>query len=66
LSGAQLSAITINGVGAQIDSSGFVTPVPEPGTYAALAGAMALGFVAYRRRRKQSSPDTTVEPVSPA
>jgi hypothetical protein len=28
-----------------------VTAVPEPSTYAALLGALALGFVAYRRRR---------------
>ena len=27
------------------------TPVPEPATYAALAGVLALGFVAYRRRQ---------------
>ncbi len=27
------------------------TAVPEPSTYAALAGLMALGFAAYRRRR---------------
>ena len=29
-----------------------VTAVPEPSTYAALAGGLALGFVAIRRRRK--------------
>jgi len=28
-----------------------VTAVPEPSTYAAIFGALALGFVAYRRRR---------------
>lgn len=28
----------------------FVTAVPEPGTYAALVGFAALGFVAWRRR----------------
>ncbi|MDD3180442.1 MAG: PEP-CTERM sorting domain-containing protein [Opitutaceae bacterium] len=26
-------------------------PIPEPSTYAALAGLAALGFVAWRRRR---------------
>lgn len=26
------------------------TPIPEPSTYAAIFGALALGFVAYRRR----------------
>ncbi|MCF7688773.1 MAG: PEP-CTERM sorting domain-containing protein [Cephaloticoccus sp.] len=28
-----------------------VSAVPEPSTYAAILGAMALGFVAIRRRR---------------
>ncbi|MCD8481976.1 MAG: PEP-CTERM sorting domain-containing protein [Verrucomicrobia bacterium] len=28
-----------------------VTPIPEPSTYAALFGLLALGFVAWRRRR---------------
>jgi hypothetical protein len=30
----------------------LVTAVPEPSTYAALAGLLALGFVVYRRRRR--------------
>lgn len=34
------------------DSAIAPTPVPEPATYAALAGVLALGFVAYRRRAK--------------
>jgi hypothetical protein len=29
----------------------FITPVPEPATYAAIFGALALGFAAYRRRK---------------
>ena len=29
-----------------------VTPVPEPATYAAIFGLVALGFAAYRRHRK--------------
>lgn len=33
-----------------IDDLGFTT-IPEPSTYAALAGALALGLVAWRRRR---------------
>ena len=33
------------------DSVATFTVVPEPSTYAALAGALALAFVAYRRRR---------------
>lgn len=31
--------------------SGSVVPVPEPSAFAALAGVLALGFVAVRRRR---------------
>lgn len=30
---------------------GAVTAIPEPSTYAAIAGLLALGFVAYRRRK---------------
>lgn len=29
----------------------YASAVPEPSTYAAIAGALALGFVAYRRRK---------------
>jgi hypothetical protein len=32
-----------------------VSAVPEPATYAALAGALALGFAALRRRRRHSA-----------
>lgn len=47
----QLDKITINGQSATIDSSGYlVSAVPEPSTYAALAGAAILGFVVVRRR----------------
>lgn len=34
-----------------VEVSGLA-PVPEPSTYAALLGALALGFVVYRRRRR--------------
>lgn len=60
LSSTDLALITFagysNGGAAQINSSGFVTPtgsaIPEPSTYAALAGLGALGLALYRRRRK--------------
>lgn len=51
LTSGQLAAISFGGTAAQIDSSGFVTPVPEPATYAAGMGAIALAFGVYRRRR---------------
>jgi hypothetical protein len=34
-----------------IDNFSVVTAVPEPSTYAALLGALALGVVMWRRRR---------------
>lgn len=37
--------------GFQLRDLGAATPVPEPSTYAALAGVAALGFVLLRRRR---------------
>jgi autotransporter-associated beta strand protein len=51
LTGAQLAAISFDGIGAQIDSSGFVTPVPEPAFYALALGAGSLAIATYRRRR---------------
>ncbi len=42
-----------NGAGAWgIDNFSFVTAIPEPSSFAALAGLGALGFVASRRRRR--------------
>lgn len=35
----------------------YVTAVPEPSTYAALLGAVALGFVAWRRRSRVGQAD---------
>lgn len=34
-------------------ASSFATPVPEPSTYAAIAGVLALGVVAVRRRQNK-------------
>jgi hypothetical protein len=59
LTSTQLSDFRLAGdgnVAGQIDASGFVTPaiasaIPEPATYAALFGAGALVFAAWRRRR---------------
>ena len=54
LSLGQLSQIRIAGFGGVgLDSAGFLTAsaVPEPATYAALAGLGILGFAVYRRRR---------------
>jgi autotransporter-associated beta strand protein len=52
LTSSQLASIIFEGygLGAQIDANGFVTPVPEPATYAALFGAVALVVAGYRRR----------------
>lgn len=35
-----------------LDSFTVTTPIPEPSTYAAIFGALALGLVAYRRRKQ--------------
>lgn len=51
LTSSQLSAITINGFGATIDSSGYLSAIPEPSACAMLlGGAAALAFL--RRKRK--------------
>jgi fibronectin-binding autotransporter adhesin len=48
----QLANININGSAAMIDSSGFLSvAIPEPSSFAALAGFVMLGLVACRRRR---------------
>jgi len=54
LSTTQLAAINFSGFesGAQIDSSGYVTPVPEPSTYAFILGSIAFGLSAHRHRKK--------------
>ena len=39
------------GTGASLTITGSTAAVPEPSTYAAIFGAIALGFVAYRRRK---------------
>ncbi len=63
LTSTELSHIVFSGYSlggaAQIDASGYVTPmgvsaVPEPSTYAAIFGAMALGAVAVIRQRRRA------------
>ncbi|MEY2882049.1 MAG: hypothetical protein RLZZ15_4429, partial [Verrucomicrobiota bacterium] len=38
--------------------------VPEPSTYAALAGAGALAFAIYRRRKEKSEPATATKIIA--
>jgi len=57
LTGTQLSQIQISGFqNLALDSSGFLTgsAIPEPSTYALLAGCAGLGLVIYRRRRQKA------------
>lgn len=51
LSGSQLAAVDFGGVAAQIDSDGFLTPVPEPLTSALVAGVLALSVAVRKRSR---------------
>ncbi len=52
LTSGQLSQITINGGAAYIDGAGYLTSsVPEPSTYAAIFGALALAGAVCTRRR---------------
>ena len=52
LTSGQLSQITINGIAASINSSGYLTSsVPEPSTYAAIFGVLTLTGAAWQRRR---------------
>lgn len=64
LTSTELSHIVFSGYSlggaAQIDANGYVTPlgvsaVPEPSTYAAIFGAMALGAVAVIRQRRRAA-----------
>lgn len=54
LTSDQLAQITINGFAATIDGSGFlaIAAVPEPSTYALLAGFGGLALAAFRRRSR--------------
>jgi autotransporter-associated beta strand protein len=51
VSGGQLGAINFDGIAAQIDANGFVTPVPEAALYGLLAGLSVAGFTVHRRRK---------------
>lgn len=42
----------IDGGAYSLDSDGFLVTVPEPSTFALLAGGLALGFIVIRRRRR--------------
>lgn len=43
--------ISANGSMFQLEFTGTTAAVPEPSTYAAIFGALALGFAVYRRRK---------------
>jgi len=45
------SNIVVPGVSATLQTAS-IAAIPEPSTYAAIAGVLALGFVAYRRRQQ--------------
>lgn len=50
--GANVNLYAFNFDGGSVPVGGFVAvAVPEPSTYAAIFGALALGFVAHRRRK---------------
>ncbi len=51
LTSTQLSQITLNGGSAYIDGSGYLTAVPEAGSFALLGGLLALSSIAMRRRK---------------
>ncbi len=50
---SNVSGTQVNLVISDFQVAGTVTAVPEPSTYAAIAGVLALGLVAYRRRRSR-------------
>jgi autotransporter-associated beta strand protein len=53
LNAGQLANITVNGQGGwTLDTQGYLTAIPEPSSFAVLAGSAALGAVALRRRRR--------------
>ncbi len=45
-----LSGARIQGIGMDDNASGFVTAIPEPSTYAAMLGGVALLFAVVRKR----------------
>jgi autotransporter-associated beta strand protein len=58
LTPAQQAAIRVNGLsGFGLDSSGFLVAVPEPSSFAALAGLAGLSLAALRRRSSATRSD---------
>lgn len=52
---SQLNLITVDGLGGYtLDSGGYLTAIPEPSSWASLAGLAATGMVALRRRRNRA------------
>lgn len=51
LNGAQISQIRINGLAVSIGEDGYLSAIPEPSSYALLAGAAGLMLCAVQRRR---------------
>jgi hypothetical protein len=56
-SGGTVSAFTMGGTEQSLGTYSY-SVVPEPSTYAAIAGALGLGYAVYRRRRQAAAAAT--------